>query len=532
MVHQLGRGGKNALAPRPHSRRKFLGYAAALGTGSALPLPSLAQQDRTRTLTCQMQIFEIDDPRLFDQSEKGNIVRGTLENLVRYTQDFKLVPWLLRSWDISEDGLNITLNLREDVTWSNGDAFTSEDVAFNIKRWCDHSVPGNSMANRMSILVDPATGSLREGAMRVLDAHTVLLTLPRPDITLIAGLSDYPAMIVHRSFDDTGANFPQNPIGTGPYAFKSYQPGASAILERRADWWGGQVAIEHIVYTDLGLDPADFVEKFNVGKIDMVYDSTGVFVELFDAQYLVRQEVLSGATLVFRVNRSVVADDHPYRDPRVRRALAMAIDNAVILELGYSDLGAVAGNTHVGPMNDDYVPTSLPKPNPEAALKLLREADAHRMEHELISLDDDWNRDSADAVAAQLRDAGIKVTRRILPAQDYWANWQSHPFSCTAWNMRPLGLQIMRLAYASDGVWNETGFAEPVFDALLAKAEGELDAAARAPLMTELADWLIKDGTIIQPYWRKLVLHHNVRVTGARRHPTNEHHHDLWGLLT
>jgi len=512
------------------TRRRVLGYAATLGAGSTLPLR--AQEDRATTLTCQMQVFEITDPRLFDQSEKGNIARGTLENLVRYTQDMELTPWLLRSWDTSMNGRTITLNLRPDVTWSNGDAFDAEDVAVNIRRWCDRSVPGNSMADRVSVLIDPETGQLREGAMRVVDPHTVVLSLPRPDITLIPGLSDYPALIVHRSFDETGADISKTPIGTGPYTLVDHQPGAGALLTRRPDWWGGKVEIERISYVDLGLDPADFVEQFNTGKIDMVYDSTGVFVEFFDQLYLVRQEVLSSATLVFRVSRQAVPEDHPYRDPRVRRALALAVDNSVILELGYSNLGAVAQNAHIGPMNRDHAPFSAPQADPEAAMALMREAGAQGMEHELISLDDDWNRDSADAVAAQLMDAGIKVTRRILPAHEYWADWRSHPFSCTAWNMRPLGLQVMRLAYASSGVWNETGFADPDFDRRLQQAEGEMDDLARGPIMTDLATRLIEDGTILQPYWRKLVCHHNVRVTGVARHPTNEHHHDLWSLLS
>ena len=68
-------------------------------------------------------------------------------------------------------------------------------------------------------------------------------------------------------------------------------------------------------------------------------------------------------------------------------------------------------------------------------------------------------RDTTDAIAAQLRDAGFNVKRTVLPGATYSEGWQTYPYSTTSWNQRPLDIQIPLLAYKSDGVWNETGFA-------------------------------------------------------------------------
>ena len=99
---------------------------------------------------------------------------------------------------------------------------------------------------------------------------------------------------------------------------------------------------------------------------------------------------------------------------------------------------------------------------------------------------------ATDAVAAQLRDAGIKVKRTILPGSTFWNDWVKYPFSSTNWNARPLGVQIWALAYRSGEAWNEFGYANPEFDALLSealatfRAVGLEDTARRAALQSLL----------------------------------------------
>jgi peptide/nickel transport system substrate-binding protein len=483
--------------------------------GLALPSPARAAAQRGGTLRVNMETKGMKEPRLWDWTEYSIFCRGWLDYMTLFNRDGSVTGGLVESWEANDTATQYTLNLRRGVKWNNGDDFTAEDVVHNFMLWADGNVEGNSMASRVAALQDAETKKLRDGAVVVINDHTVQLNLATSDISIMAALSDYPAAVVHRSF--AGGDPVANPIGTGAYLPESYEVGVKAVLVRNPnrDYWREGGWLDRIEFIDLGTDQSALVAAAEGDEIDLTYRTDSDFVAVFDSIGWKSTEAVTANTLAVRFNQLSA----PYDNREVRRGIQMMVDNAVVLELAIGGMGLPGENHHVCPVHPEYAELPPLEVDPAKGAAMVAQAGYADNEFEIISLDTEWQKNTCDVVAAQMRDAGLKVKRSVLPGSTFWNDWTNYPFSATEWGPRPLGIQIMALAYKSGAAWNESGFANAEFDSLLEQGLFIADADARREIMAKMQNIMQAEGVLIQAYWRSVFNHSNGKFASVDVHP-------------
>lgn len=528
------------------TRRDFLRQAALLGVtagaayaaanrlvgGALVESVSAATPKPGGTLRVSMRMQQMTDPATFDWVEKSNVARFVVEHLTRTRSDNVTVPYLARKWEASDDLKTWVFHLRDDVTWSNGDRFTSADVAHTVNRWLDPAT-GSSNLGLFGAMVEVGADGKKRGianAVEVIDDHTVKFNLKQATLAMPENFYNYPTAIVHRGFGkDYEADLSRNPVGTGPMTLADFAIGERAILKKERPWWAGPFYLDEIHYFDHGEDTNAWVAALASQQVDMVYSVPNTAIDTLKRLPFVNiHEASTAQTAVMRFRIT----HKPFDDLRVRQAVAACMDHKEILDKAYKGLGQVAENHHVCPIHPDYAPLPPLKRDVELAKKLLAEAGVgNGLTLEIANGDSEgpWMTDSLAVFKNQLAPAGITLNINKMPTNQYWEVWDKAPWGYTAWTHRPLGTMVLGLGYRSGVPWNETAYNNPKFDAALDDAEGTLDVNERKKKMAVCEKILQDDAIIPQPFWRSIFKASNKRVKGFRPHPTRYHQFDtVW----
>ncbi len=363
--------------------RSFI-KATMLGAVSVLALGAAAQ---AKTLVyCSEGSPEGFAPMLFTAGTTFDASSKPVYNrLIEFERgDTKTVPGLAESYTVSDDGMTYTFKLRQGVKWHGNKEFTptrdfnADDVVFTFMRQLDpnnpfHKVSGGTYEYFSSMDM----GNLLKSVEKV-DDLTVKFTLGAPQAPFIANLAMDFASIMSAEYADammkagTPEKIDLEPIGTGPFQLVQYQKDAVIRFKANPDYWGGPAKIDNLVFA-ITPDPSVRYQKLKAGECQvMAYPNPADIPSMKEdpAVNLMSQEGLNIGYHAYN------AEKKPFDDPRVRKALNMAVNKQAIIDAVFQGAGTAAKNP-IPPTMWSYNNAVQDDPyDPEAAKKLLAEAGA------------------------------------------------------------------------------------------------------------------------------------------------------------
>ncbi len=300
-----------------------------------------------------------------------------LEGLVTAGEGAGVVPGLAESWDISSDGRTYTFHLREGARFHNGRAMTSADVVYSIERTLRESSAGRWVFMNLVGAHAFAEGEADElqGA-RAVDERKVELELVEPLAFFLPMLCLSFAVIVPREEieKDNGESFKRHPIGTGAFRLDSYDSSRGLVeLSRFDDYWDGRRPYVDRLTVRYEEDGEKLFERFGRGELAFLREDSAERV----ARLTSNPEWRSNTVFATQLHTQFLAFDaeqEPFNDVRVRRAVAHAIDRERLVKEAYGGMAvAAAGPIPPGLMGYEEGYRGLDY-DPERSRRLLKEA--------------------------------------------------------------------------------------------------------------------------------------------------------------
>ena len=474
------------------------------------------------SISAQAQALRIglaEDPDVLDptlaRSFVGRIVFAALcDKLFDIDEKLAIVPQLATSYSWSADSKTLTLKLRTDVTFHDGEKFDAAAVKFNIER---HKTMAGS--NR--------SGELRPvSGVDVVDASTVRLNLSAPFSPVLAALADRAGMMVSpKAAQAAGANFGNKPVCSGPFRFTERVAQDRIIFDRYAGYWNKtDVHFDKVIYTPI---PDSTVRLANLrsGQFDIIErvassDSEGLKRD--KNLRLTRITEIGYQGITINTGKSELAQKNPLgRDAKVREAFELSLDRAGIVQV-VMDNEAIVGNQWVAP-NNVYYASNVPVPKRDVARAkaLLKEAGALNPSFTLVTATTSDAQRLAQVVQAMAKEAGfnIKIQTTEFATSLNMADKGEFEAYVLAWSGRADPDGNIYSFDACKQPLNYAGYCVPEVDDLLNQSRTQREPGERKKTYEQIAARVLKDRPIIYLYHRNWLWAHNSKLSGLRSIP-------------
>ncbi|WP_377296159.1 ABC transporter substrate-binding protein [Rhizobium sp. SGZ-381] len=448
---------------------RFLRLTTALAFTALTALPAAA---------VELKIGLQDDADVLDPAQSrtfvGRIVYTALcDKLVDVSPDLKIVPQLATEWAWSEGGKVLTMKLRDGVKFHDETVMDAAAVVATIER--NLTLPESRRKSELSSVEKiEATGPLE-----------VKFTLKKPDVTLLAQLSDRAGMIVSpKAAKELGANFGSKPVCAGPFKFVERVQQDRIVLQKFADYWNkDNVFIDKVTYlpipdstvrlANLQSGDLDFIERLAPTDAAAVKsDSKLTYADVVNIGYM---------ALYANIGNGPRADNPFGKDKRLRQAFSLAIDRDALNQIVYE--GTAVGGNQPFPPNSPWFNKAIPVParDVDKAKALVKEAGFDRVPVEMQIPNNPVAQQMMQVVQSMVAEAGFDVQLKstefaTLLDEQTRGNYQ---LSRSDWSGRvdPDG-NIHQFITCKGGI-NDTKYCNPKVDELLNEARASTDDAVR-----------------------------------------------------
>jgi peptide/nickel transport system substrate-binding protein len=488
------------------------------------------------TLTVAVPATPTGYPILQAGGLADNVVGKFLnEGLTRYSRDsLTPEPALAEDWSTNDDTTEWTFNLRQDVTWHDGEPFTADDVKFTFELVVSDEVRARSRGQVAAL-----------ESVEVIDDYTVTMTFSEPHadlpIMLAYNMGIVPEHILAGEDPNEPTTYLENPIGTGPFKFVEGVSGSHWVMERNEDWWGGDVYLDQVVMQVVP-DINTTVAQLKAGDIDVALIQPAQAAS-FDGDENVSVE---GVPQVNYFYLSLMNNVEPWDNVRMRQALNYAVDKEAIIDTLLAGYGSPA----VGPITpviewaytDDV--TRYPY-DPDTAIEILAEEgwedtdgdsildkDGAPLTVELSTSEGVVNGPQlAEVLQQYLADVGVESTVNLVEFRQLWVGLFEGEFeSSVEYLVSPPTPDLINDLGCEAGR-NRYFYCNPDADELLVQARSTTDQAARAELYAEYQQLLANEPPGIYLYYPLEMRAVNNRVHDFPSLPFREaffHVHDIW----
>jgi peptide/nickel transport system substrate-binding protein len=456
------------------------------------------------------------------QDEGGLAVLGQSGEYLTWTNDkLELEPRLAESWEPNADGSVWTFKIRQGVTFHDGKPLTAADVVYTLDL---HANPDNG-GNALSAFGDP--GGLSPGGAVAVDDATVEVTLngPNGSFPYLVSADNYNLIILPDGFDP--ATWEQSFMGTGPWVLDTFTPQQGVTYTKNPNYW--DTTRQPIVDTsELKFYAEDQARILAIqgGEVDVLsqFQVVAGGEALLNDPNIVVTEVRAAQHRQVHMR----ADQEPFKDKRVRQAMALLLDRPAIIQ-GFFQGKADLGNDHpfapVYPFSDLTIPQRAL--DVEQAKQLLADAGkGDGFEIQLSTWDNYEMPQLAQIIQGAAKEVGITVTLNVTDISTYYSDfWLDSPFGITDYGHRGVPNVFLTAALGSTGTWNAAHFSSPDLDQAIVDYVAALDIDAQKAGAKAIEELLLDETPVIFPYFYYHLSATTANVTGIL--PTGMGHIDL-----